>query len=139
MTLKVKRPTKKSCALLLEEPNRPATEAEIPFNPEFLSQIQDLAASGLTPSSALALITRLIAEIPEASKETMDRIKMLDKLLNTARAMMETRLKNEEAAAIGARLDEMEVSIEKLATEKAAETITVVEMWDGHEREKGFP
>ena len=35
--------------------------------------------------------------------------------------MMETRLKNEEAAAIAARLDEMEILIGKLATQQAGE------------------
>ncbi len=46
---------------------------------------------------------------------------MVDKLLNTARAMMETRLKNEEAGAIAARLDEMELLMGKLAIQKAGE------------------
>lgn len=118
MNLKRKRQTEKSSAASIAEVTQPATNAETQFDPSFLLQIRELAAAGLTPSSALALITQLIAETPEASKETMDRIKMVDKLLNTARAMMETRLKNEEAAAIAGRLDEMELLIEKLSIQK---------------------
>jgi hypothetical protein len=121
MNLKTKPQTEKSSATPSENATKPATEAEIQFDPSFLLQIRGIAAAGLTPSSALALITQLIAETPEASKETMDRIKMVDKLLNTARAMMETRLKNEEAAAIAARLDEMEILIEKFTIQKAGE------------------
>ncbi len=105
--------------------------SKLQFDPSFLSQIQELAASGLTPSSALSLITKLIAEAPGASKEAMERIKMVDKLLNTARAMMETRLKNEEAAAISAKLDEMELLIEKLAIQRAGEPNQCVEVRDG--------
>ncbi|MGO9567257.1 MAG: hypothetical protein ACLP5H_06940 [Desulfomonilaceae bacterium] len=128
MTVKRKPQTEKSSATPSGKANKPALDTDAPFDPAFLSQIRDLAASSLTPSSALALITRLIAEIPEAPKETMDRIKMVDKLLNTARAMMETRLKNEEAAAIAARLDEMELCIEKLAIRKAGEPNTCREI-----------
>ena len=121
MTLKRKRQTEEPSAVSLEEANQTALDMEPQFDPAFLAQIRDLATSGLNPSSALILITQLIAETPEASKETMDRIKMVDKLLNTARAMMETRLKNEEAAAIAARLDEMELLMGKLAIQKAGE------------------
>jgi hypothetical protein len=135
MTLKRKRQTEKSSAASIEEATKPATDAETQFDPSFLLQIRELAAAGLTPSSALVLITRLIAETPEASKETMDRIKMVDKLLNTARAMMETRLKNEEAAAIAARLDEMETLVENLAAQKVAGPTTVGEIWDDRENE----
>ena len=131
MTLKSKRQMEKP----FEQAARPALNAETQFDPSFLLQIRGLAAAGLTPSSALALITQLIAETPEASKETMDRIKMVDKLLNTARAMMDTRLKNEEAAAIAARLDEMEILMERLATEKVAEPTKVGEIWDDHEND----
>lgn|GEM_PF-1287589 len=68
----------------------------------------------LTAASALALISRLIGEVSAASPEKLDRIKLMDKLINTARAMMETRLKTEEAAAISARIDELENRIENM-------------------------
>jgi hypothetical protein len=132
MTLKRKRQTEKCSAASIAEVTQPATNAETQFDPSFLLQIRELAAAGLTPSSALVLITQLIAETPEASKETMDRIKMVDKLLNTARAMMETRLKNEEAAAISARLDEMEATIEKIAIQKAGEPNQCSEIRNDH-------
>jgi hypothetical protein len=131
MTLRIKRQTEKASVTSLERPDTPAAEAETTFDPSFLSKIRELTASGMTSASALELITRLIAETPAASKETMDRIKMMDKLLNTARFMMETNLKNEEAAAIAARLDEMELVIEKLGMQKAAQRGTVEEIWDG--------
>jgi hypothetical protein len=131
MTLKSKRQMEKP----FEKATKPATDTETQFDPSFLLQIKELAAAGLTPSSALSLITQLIAETPEASKETMDRIKMVDKLLNTARAMMETRLKNEEAAAIAARLDEMEILVERLVAQKVAEPTKVGEIWDDHEND----
>jgi hypothetical protein len=130
MTLKIKRQREKASVTSLDLLDRPTAETETSFAPSFLSQIRELATAGLNPSSALALITQLIAETPEASKETMDRIKMVDKLLNTARAMMETRLKNEEAAAITQRLDEMELLIDKLAMQKAAQPGTKEEIWD---------
>jgi hypothetical protein len=130
MALGIKRQAQKASVASLEMPDRPATEPENTFDHSFLAQIRELAASGLTPSSALELIGRLIAETLAAPKEAMDRIKVVDKLLNTARAMLETRLKNEEAAAIAARLDEMELVIEKLAVQKAAQPGTVKEVWD---------
>jgi hypothetical protein len=76
--------------------------------------MQEIAYAGLNPSSALELIIRLIAEVPAASKESMEQIKMLDKLLNTARAMMEIRLKNEEAADLSRRLEQLEIRLMEL-------------------------
>jgi hypothetical protein len=81
------------------------------FDTALILRMQEIAASGLNPSSALDLIIRLIAEVPAASKESMEQIKMLDKLLNTARAMMETRLKNEEAAELSLRLEKLEACL----------------------------
>ncbi len=135
MTLKRKRQTEEPSAASSEEANKTAPDVEPEFDPSYLARIRDLATSGLNPSSALALITQLIAETPEASKEAMDRIKMVDKLLNTARAMMETRLKNEEAAAIAARLDEMETLMGKLAIQKAGEPIECREIRDDRVRD----
>ena len=90
-------------------------EAEDSFDVAFLAELRQGLAAGLTPSSAVDLIARLLAEAPAASKEELERIKVLDKLLNTARAMMESRLKMDEAAAISARLDELEARIEDLS------------------------
>lgn len=106
----------------------PASESG--FDPDSIRRMRDLIGLGLTPSSALDLLIHLIGEIPTASKVDMDRLKMLDKFLNTARAMMETRLKTEEAAAIAARLDEMETRMTALAAEKAAGGDRAVEVWN---------
>jgi hypothetical protein len=113
----------------------PALNASVPddadsFDPAFRERIRDIVRSNLTPSSALDLLARLIAEVPAASKQTLEAIKMLDKLLNTARAMMETRLKNEEAAAIAARLNEMEVWIKRLVTQRVADPKRPREIWN---------
>lgn len=106
----------------------PASESG--FDPDSLRRMRDMMALGLTPSLALDLLTHLIGEIPTASKADMDRLKMLDKFLNTARAMMETRLKTEEAAAIAARLDEMERRMAAMAAEKLAAGERAQEVWD---------
>jgi hypothetical protein len=95
-------------------PDVPSSAPSAPasgFDPGFILRMQEIAAAGLNPSSALELIIRLIAEVPAASKESMEQIKMLDKLLNTARAMMETRLKNEEAAELSSRLEKLEAGL----------------------------
>ena len=78
MALNRKRQTTKAS---LEKAIITATDTEPQFDPSFLSPIRDVVASGLNPSSALELITSLIAESPRRPKETMDRIKMVDKLL----------------------------------------------------------
>ena len=106
----------------------PALEAA--FDPDLVAAMRALIASGLNPSSALDLLARLIAEVPVASKEAMDRIKTADKLINTARAMMETRLKNEETAAIGQRLDALEQLVRRVATEHSSVTVRPLEVWD---------
>lgn len=111
-------------------PNLKGSDDTASFDPAFLERIRDIARSNLTPSSALDLLARLIAEVPAASKQTLEEIKMLDKLLNTARAMMETRLKNEEAAAIAARLSEMESWIKRLATQRIADQRRPREIWN---------
>jgi hypothetical protein len=106
------------------------------FDPDFIRGMREIAASGLNPSSALDLIVRLIAEVPAASREAMDRIKMLDKLLNTARAMMETRLKNEDAAEIAARLDQMEMRMQELLNKESEAESRPLEVWHAGKREE---
>jgi hypothetical protein len=93
-----------------QSPTKPVSD----FAPSLARQMREIVTAGLNPSSALDLLMRLIAEVPAASKESMDQIKMLDKLINTARAMMETKLKTEEAASIASRIDEMERQLESL-------------------------
>jgi len=109
-------------------PETMAPDLEAGFDPNLLKKMQELAAAGLNPSSALELIRLLIEEVPSASKEGMERLKMLDKLLNTARAMMETRLKTQEAAEIAARLDEIEERMETLASRGPLPTPAITEV-----------
>ncbi len=100
------------------------TSEQTSFAPRFIRAMRSIAASGLTPTSALDLLARLIAEVPASSKEGIEQIKMVDKLLNTARAMMETRLKNEEAAEIASRMDEMEARLQRLAAKTPGKQTT---------------
>lgn len=97
------------------------------FDPSLARQMREIGSAGLNPSSALDLVMRLIAEVPAASKESMDQIKMLDKLINTARAMMETKLKTEEAAIISARIDELERRLETLKAPVPGSTAELTE------------
>lgn len=105
------------------------------FDPGLIGRMRGIAASGLNPSSALDLIIQLIAEVPAASKESMERIKMLDKLLNTSRAMMETKLKNEDAAQLAARLDQLEMRLEELLMQRSESDCKVLEVWHAGQRE----
>jgi hypothetical protein len=113
-----------------------AVSHRTPFDPGLLAVMKQIAGSELTPSSALDLLTRLIAEVPTTSKEGMEQIKMMDKLLNTAKAIMETRLKNEEAAEIANRLEEMENRLERLAAEKGLANKRPMEVWNGTKLDK---
>jgi len=105
------------------------------FASAFSEQIRAIIGSGLTPSSALDLVMRLIAEVPTASKEAMDHIKMLDKLINTARSMIETKLKSEEAIAITLRLDELERRIDELVAVGANRSTRPEEVRDDRVRD----
>jgi hypothetical protein len=104
----------------IETVARPVNE----FDPAFVRHMREIVTAGLSPSSALDLVMRLIAEVPTVSKESMDQIKVLDKLINTARAMMETRLKTEEATTIAARIDELEHRLEALTAPERCEGAT---------------
>lgn len=123
------RKKKNSASDELAESN--GTEFEPLFDPELAERIRGFSLGDLTPSTALELIARLIGAVPTSQKEGLEQIKLMDKLLNTARAMMETRLKNDEAAAIAARLDEMESWIKRLAEEKKGDTKKPREIWNG--------
>ncbi len=107
------------------------TEFEPLFDPDLAERIRGFSLGDLTPSTALELIARLIGAVPTSRKDGLEQIKLMDKLLNTARAMMETRLKNDEAAAIATRLDEMESWIKRLAEEKKGDTKKPREIWNG--------
>lgn len=90
-----------------------------PFGPDLLGRMREISVSGLDPSSVLDLLARLISEAPSASKAAMDKIKMIDSLVKTARAMMETKLKHDDAAAIMKRLDEIETQMDKMEAKSA--------------------
>ncbi|MEW6114899.1 MAG: hypothetical protein AB1664_22390 [Thermodesulfobacteriota bacterium] len=91
------------------------TVSDGPFDEQFLARIRDFSASDLTAAAALDLLGRLIAHVPVASKDDLDKIKLVDKLINTARHMMETKLKMDDAAIVMKRLDDMEAQIEQLS------------------------
>ena len=121
---------------LAEETIPDAETAAIAFDPSLVTQMREMVAAGLTPSSALDLLMRLIAEVPAASKEAMDQIKVLDKLINTARGMMETKIKSEEAAAIALRLDDLERRVQELLCARLGSTERPEEVWHDTGRER---
>lgn len=124
---------KKDTPAAAKTPSAAAARAKAEASPSaLLAPAGDAASLVLTPGSALELLTRLIAEIPTASKETMDRLKLLDKLLNTARAMMETRLKTEEVSEVAARIDELELRIERMVAAGAPDSWRPKEVWHDH-------
>ncbi len=91
-------------------------EDDIQFEPEFLERVSGIALSGISPASALDLMAKLLTEIPTASKSAIDKIKVMDKVINSARQMLETKVKTEDVPAIMKRLDEMEAEMDKLAS-----------------------
>lgn len=122
----------------VKESTRTGSNEQLPdqpdaFDPILISEMQSLANSGLNPASILDLLGRLIAEVPSASKENMDRIKIMDKLLNTARSIMETTLKHDKAVAIMRRLDELEDQMERVATEQTRVSSMPREIWKNRE------
>jgi hypothetical protein len=107
------------------------------FDPDVRDRMRSLAALGLTPASALELLTHLIGQVPGAKKDTLDRLKLLDKFLNTARGMMETRLKTEEAVALAARLDEIEARMALLQGAAHSSSPEMREVWHHGAEELG--
>lgn len=84
------------------------------FSGQLESELERLGASGLFPSSALRLLTFLIMESASADKAKIEKLKMMDKLLNTGRALMETSIKHEETTIILDRLEQLESRLEQL-------------------------
>lgn len=71
-------------------------------------KLNELADSGVATAAALDLLGSLLHESSTASKTKIEQIKLMDKLLNTCRAFIETRIKTEEILAITGKLDELE-------------------------------
>jgi hypothetical protein len=90
-------------------------EDDISFDTELLERVSGIALSGVSATSALDLISRLLLNVPAANKGEMDKIKLMDKLINSARHMIETKLKTDDLPAIMKRLDEMEAQIDGAA------------------------
>jgi hypothetical protein len=92
--------------------------AEVQLDSKLLGLVNGIAISGLTPTSALDLLGKLLAEVPRAASDRMELIKMTDSLIKTSRSMMETKLKHDDAEAIMQRLDEIETQMDELAASK---------------------
>lgn len=110
-TKKKSHPAIEACPPVTEEPSPPVS-----FGQDLAEGIRELSEKGLTASSALELLSLLIPAVLSSSREDIDRLKMLDKMLNTARAMVETKLKTEESRMIAVRLDELESRMDGLST-----------------------
>ncbi|MEI8183361.1 MAG: hypothetical protein WCG29_11735 [Desulfomonile sp.] len=108
---------------------RPAARAPTGAEHDLFKRINELTRHGLSPSSALELLGLLIPWVLSASKEDTDRLKMIDKFLNTARGLMETRVKTDEAQLIAARLDELEKRMESIMSAQSRHQSTPIEVW----------
>lgn len=83
------------------------------FSEQMWAGLSRLNDSGLSPATALDLLKTLIMESASADKTGIEKLKLMDKLLNTARALMETSIKHEETAVIMARIEQLEARLEK--------------------------
>ncbi len=90
------------------------------YSDELERTLAGLCAGGLTADAALRVVAMLIAEAPDASRQKIDQLKIMDKLINTSRGLMETRMKTGEAEALAQKLESLESELEGLATEKKA-------------------
>lgn len=84
------------------------------FTDDTLNKLADVKLRGADPDKSLELIGKLVNETAGASKTKMEQIKIMDKLLNTGRAVFETKLKTEEAELMGERLEAMEQKLSRL-------------------------
>jgi hypothetical protein len=75
---------------------------------------------GFDPDRAMWIIVSLLAEAAEADKEKLDRIKCMDKLINSGRHIFELKIKTEEAAAVHRRLEDLELRVEQVVASAAA-------------------
>ena len=88
------------------------------FNDDLMRSLSGLVKDGLTADAALRAVALLIAEAPDASRQKIDQLKIMDKLLNTSRALMETRLKTGEAESLQKKLEELERELANVAAQK---------------------
>ena len=98
---------------LQEKADAIATD-EVCLSDRMQQELDHLAVSGLCPSAALRLLNSLIIESAEADKSKIEKLKMMDKLLNTARAVMETSARHDEAARILERIEMLELRVDRL-------------------------
>ena len=88
------------------------------YSDELERILAGLCAGGLTADGALRVVAMLIAEAPDASRQKIDQLKIMDKLINTSRGLMETRMKTGEAEALAQKLETLENELEGLATQR---------------------
>lgn len=88
------------------------------YNGDLIQSLTGLSTHGLTADAALRVTALLIAEAPDASRQKIDQLKIMDKLLNTSRALMETRLKTGDAESLSKKLAELERELAELANHK---------------------
>lgn len=111
-------------------PKKEVDPDETPFDEALVERLETITLGGLTPGTALDLLAGLMIHVPSASKETVDRIKTVDKLMNTARAMMETKIRNDEVIRLTERLEELEGRLAEFASSEADTNLAApVEIW----------
>ncbi len=113
-----KRILKTGLLKTVAQETQPETVPEDEFGAHTGASVDKLIRKGIDPHSALELIASLVLETSSASKVKMEQIKIMDKLLNTARAMLETKLKNDEAASLALKIRDLEFRIAQLLDEQ---------------------
>jgi hypothetical protein len=83
-------------------------DLEAAFAPTTEAKITALSQGELTAGAGLSALTLLLGEAIQAEKIKMDRIKVMDKLLNTGKAFLEAKIKCEEVSLLTERLDRLE-------------------------------
>lgn len=106
-------PVKKENLPRLVDCDDPAPQRQDGLSDRMWTELDRLDSTGLSPSSALSLLKALIIESADADKTRIEKLKMIDKLLNTARAIMETGVKHEETAIIRTRLEQLEDRLQR--------------------------
>jgi hypothetical protein len=96
-----------------KSPSRSVEDGDVPFGPLTQTGISRLLES-VSASSATDLLAALVLETADAEKTKLERIKLMDKLLNTLRYMLETKVKIEDTPLLDDRVRRLETRVREL-------------------------
>ncbi len=103
-----KSPRRTAAFPIVELPPEEFTELGAAFSAATEEKIAALETGELTAGAGLSALTSLLGEAIHAEKTKIERIKVMDKLLNTGKALLEAKIKCEEAAVLTERLERLE-------------------------------